>query len=1005
MKFKELLKGFLGHEKVDECFDAIPDSEGINFVLEKSLFDACSEGNASPYLLLQYTYLKMLQEQGEAEQIANGFVVPSPVVAALEEDGEQLLRLPPRFDGKYETSIKGETFRSNFEVQLIPITSQGERVPKFQLRGPYLCLSSTEQYRLHPAEFMALASIQDYQINSDDHTEDKNLWLIGLLQKAKLEGMDIDLSHFRDISVEQPEKIGLTAVTQSDGSLVLAPNFGVGVEPDDFESRKWQLECQESGKSSLRVKDKIVVLDEQKLAATHEILTHRHIPKEQVQAFLKAPSAFIDASLVDLDLGFSVRVKGATRFTFMQFGETDESGIRWFEGEAGSSSPERLNSLITTEEDLQLFEEGYKEAKSQGAEEFAFAGETIDISDREKVAEVVTKVRDNISKGIASEVEPEPNSEETKEERATVELADLESNFETLRKASEEAADIVFDLDFSQYKRTPFPHQEKGIRWLLGLAKKSTEEETDKPVRLQGALLADDMGLGKTYMSLVGISELYRYLREQQKTCKPVLVVAPLSLLENWEDEVASTFKVSPFEDVVVLQSGRDLKNYRQKGARAETKQRVGEDDHLDENAIRYSLNVGKSFGANRLDKPKRLVLATYQTLRDYQFSLCRIDWSMVVFDEAQNIKNPNTLQTRAAKGLKADFKLLATGTPVENSLADFWCIMDTAQPGLLGDWDEFKQHYVQPITSADKESEASIRKEVGEKLRADVGLFMLRRLKEDQLEGLPEKRIYTGHPMPNQPDWVYQPELGMVMKGRQLKNYDGVLKDYQAVEGSDRRTIALSTLQKLRQLSLHPSLENEAEMFSSSRKEAEQFAYLSAKLESVVNLLASIQQRDEKVLIFLINKKLQRLLKLWLQQIFSIPVEIINGDTKAVASKKGAETRKGIITQFESKPGFGILIMSPVAAGVGLTVVGANNVIHLERHWNPAKEAQATDRVYRIGQKKDVNIYLPTLHHPERSSFDVNLDLLLSNKLNLKDAVVTPQAVSPEDMASVLSG
>ncbi|MFB2351132.1 SNF2-related protein, partial [Priestia megaterium] len=94
------------------------------------------------------------------------------------------------------------------------------------------------------------------------------------------------------------------------------------------------------------------------------------------------------------------------------------------------------------------------------------------------------------------------------------------------------------------------------------------------------------------------------------------------------------------------------------------------------------------------LDMDRRLVLTTYQTLRDYQFSMCVIDWGVVVFDEAQNIKNPNTLQTRAAKGLKADFKLLATGTPVENSLGDFWCLMDTAQPGLLGSWQNLRDRW-----------------------------------------------------------------------------------------------------------------------------------------------------------------------------------------------------------------------------------------------------------------------------------------------------------------------
>lgn len=144
-------------------------------------------------------------------------------------------------------------------------------------------------------------------------------------------------------------------------------------------------------------------------------------------------------------------------------------------------------------------------------------------------------------------------------------------------------------------------------------------------------------------------------------------------------------------------------------------------------------------------------------------------------------------------------------------------------------------------------------------------------------------------------------------------------------------------------------------------------------------------------------------MLKIWIQKHFGLNVGIINGDTKTHASNTGSETRKGLIEQFETKEGFNVIIMSPVAAGVGLTVVGANNVIHLERHWNPAKEAQATDRVYRIGQTKDVNIYIPAVHHPKQKSFDVLLNTLLMSKIAVSDAVVTPQAVSEREIINML--
>ncbi len=191
---------------------------------------------------------------------------------------------------------------------------------------------------------------------------------------------------------------------------------------------------------------------------------------------------------------------------------------------------------------------------------------------------------------------------------------------------------------------------------MLKLLESALQGDHEDLYRLQGSLLADDMGLGKTYMSLVAVGEYLASQRAADKPQKPVLVVAPLSLLENWEDEVGKMFTSIPFRDVVVLQSGRSLNEFRIKGAERESVQlasMIDDSGMMDEQSIRYALAVGPEAGVHRLDMDRRLVLTTYQTLRDYQFSLCRIDWGMVIFDEAQNIKNPNALQTRAAKGLK----------------------------------------------------------------------------------------------------------------------------------------------------------------------------------------------------------------------------------------------------------------------------------------------------------------------------------------------------------------
>jgi len=184
-----------------------------------------------------------------------------------------------------------------------------------------------------------------------------------------------------------------------------------------------------------------------------------------------------------------------------------------------------------------------------------------------------------------------------------------------------------------------------------------------------------------------------------------------------------------------------------------------------------------------------------------------------------------------------------------------------------------------------------------------------------------------------------------------QLDIYNATLK----VQAEAETNVVLAALQRLRDVSLHPQLADKG-MLRLPEKDKALTALVneSGKLQSIISVLTEIKKRKEKCIIFAVNKRLQQFICLALGRHFKLgPLPIINGDTKAVAKKATVKTRKSIIQEFEDQVGFRIIVMSPVAAGVGLTVVGANNVIHLERHWNPAKEAQATDRVYRIGRKK----------------------------------------------------
>lgn len=1003
MGLADIFKSLLGEGRAvlstQQGFAYGADSDGLNFYLDKKSYAALAEGQGNALQKIQLVVLRMLEEQGIAESLANGFHISAEDVAGMDEEQAEILRLPRRFAMDFVSQISGRTGHSSFRVQLAVLSDSGE-VP-FTRRGPLLHLTSTEAYRLTPAELMGLMAWEYHQnLRPEQRGEPANLRLMAELQTAARSGMRIDLSHFDRLDVVVPENIGVIATRLPDGSLMLSPSLGDGSTPDQLEKRWSQLDMNAEG-GVLRIDNRVVLLEPKKMAAIKEVLGNKRIPADKVAEFIATPSAFLDAALVDLDLGFSIRVAGIGKLLHIEFGELDGNKQDWFALDSRPAPVEIISKLVQSPEDLESFTKAYTAAKEQGAESLIFGDQPVDISNPARVEEQLAKVKESFS-APAPEEPVEPKSIVEPKERVSVLLRDVdEIKSVLLRKAAD--ARPTTEPDWQAYARHPFPHQREGISWMLGLLASAVQDNHDDLYRLQGGLLADDMGLGKTYMSLVTVGEYLTQQKAADRAQKPVLIVAPLSLLENWEDEVGQTFKGIPFRDIVVLQSGRDLNRFRVKGAERESAQLASlmdEEGQMADDAIRYALTIGPESGAHRLDMDRRLVLTTYQTLRDYQFSLCRIDWGLVIFDEAQNIKNPNAAQTRAAKGLKADFKLLATGTPVENSLGDFWCLMDTAQPGVLGGWSQFRDSWIKPILSAPDEERDEVRRQVGAGLREAVGSFMLRRVKENQLKGLPSKTIHSGVAQPQGGQQLHAAHLAVCMKGIQLQTYDAVLDDFRARRATeDMRGTALAALSQLREVSLHPRLREEAQLMTNSASEARSLMAQSGKLAVLLELLDRIRQKDEKVILFMVTKRLQRMLKLWLDQIYGLDVAIINGDTAAVAKKSDELTRKKLITAFEAKSGFNLLIMSPVAAGVGLTVVGANHVVHLERHWNPAKEAQASDRVYRIGQQKDVFIHLPAVTHPQFDSFDVHLDRLLRGKLLLKDAVVTPEAVSECEM------
>ncbi|OOH85485.1 helicase SNF2 [Pasteurellaceae bacterium 15-036681] len=971
-----------------------PIESGINFIMPPQAVNSIEKyAIESPLFSFQYAYLQTLLEQEQAHRFPNGFFVPAEIITDLDDNFAQLFKFPPLFKGNYEAVVNHKTSNVAFDVRYKLLMEDGDKISSYNLAGPFLEISSNEIYRLTRYEWQTLKALDIHQnLPLDVKTEFENNKLVYQLQLAQKQGMRVNLAHFDSIEVIMPEKVGVAVQELSDGSIELTPSFQ-GINIDDIRQRTGQL--SQDGKQLLKVKNKSVLFDEMQLEAIHEILTKRHISKSQVKTFLESPTAFLNSSLIDLDVGFSIRVFGAEKFTHHYFGETEKSGIQWF----GSMTtlvepPEALMAIINDPITLSDVEELIGNARATGADCIEVQGHQIDISEFDNVEKVINHIRKQIYQENQDLENPPTTESETGKNDSTTIVIGIDSNDEQatfsgyIQQIDEELKSNQQDFARDNLKRLPFPHQEEGIKWLL--AHLSISQQKNMPSG-SGGLLADDMGLGKTYMTLVAVNEFYRRLEAQNGVAKPVLIVAPLSLLENWKAEIEETFIQSPFKDIVILQSDGDLKRFKHGGS--EIRQYIGENDIVPLDTIYHSLKVGEKYGNRRLDVPQRLVLATYQTLRDYQFSLSKVDWSIAIFDEAQNLKNPNALVTRAAKALKADFKLLATGTPVENSLKDFWCLMDTVAPGLFGAWKQFREEYIQPILDSQEQENANdVKIEIGKKLRQKTGQYMLRRTKAEKLKGLPQKYVYSG----DREDKNYLSILDAQMSGEQLASYNKIINDVKYSTVEDKREIILSSLRQLKVTSIHHNLVVNENLLAE--------AYLSAKITSLMKLLEQIKSRNEKVLIFAETKVVQAYLTALITLSFGIMPDIINGETKAIATVKDNQTRKAIIDKFQAQAGFNVLIMSPIAAGVGLTITGANNVIHLERHWNPAKEAQATDRVYRIGQQKDVNVYLPMATHPNIRSFDLQIHQLLSNKIDLSNAVVASSNITPQDVIAIFN-
>ncbi|MBF5006179.1 SNF2-related protein [Diaphorobacter caeni] len=507
-------------------------------------------------------------------------------------------------------------------------------------------------------------------------------------------------------------------------------------------------------------------------------------------------------------------------------------------------------------------------------------------------------------------------------------------------------------------------HQLHGVAWFQNLVSKG-------PSACRGALLGDDMGLGKTLQLL----SLLAWYYEHNPNAAPSIIFAPKSLLENWANEVKKFFTPS-FPDVLVLY-GEELKALKQPAGLIDEQVRAN--------------------GIIELLKPKwvgssKLVITTYETLTSYEFSLARQPFSFVICDEAQRIKTPGTLVTLAAKKLKADFRIACTGTPVENSLADLWCLFDFVQPGLLGALEEFGKTYRRPIEcDTDEQKESLVR------LQGKIAPQTLRRTKADIAAELPKK--YFAHKRVDEKELGFKqhPEvrdrLEIAITDYQRTLYMGGLKKLQdatnETDGRKRARLSFGALHLMKAVCAEPYCLPGTKFLLDGRGKDAHLAN-SPKMHWLLEQLEKVQKSGQKAIVFTELREAQAALYYFLREQFGIKPFIINGDSQG---------RQGYIDKFSAKDGFDVIILSTLAAGAGLNVTAANHVFHFTRMWNPAKESQATDRAFRIGQERDVFVYCPTIV-ADFETFDVRLDELMKKKAGLADSTLDKDA-----LVSMLNG
>ncbi len=494
------------------------------------------------------------------------------------------------------------------------------------------------------------------------------------------------------------------------------------------------------------------------------------------------------------------------------------------------------------------------------------------------------------------------------------------SSFQLLRSAlsgeyfgakvnlTDEVRDLIKEL--TEVKDIPLPagihatlrpYQQRGYAWMYRNARIGF-----------GSVIADDMGLGKT---LQVIATLLKYKEDGMLSDKKALVIAPTGLLTNWASEIE---KFAP------------------------------------------SLKIHIFHGTHRkIESEFDILLTSYGVARSEALRLKKIPWHTMVIDEAQNIKNIDTKQTKAIKTIEADNFIAMSGTPVENRLSEMWSIMDYSNRGLLGTPKEFQDTFASQIESYNDH-------ETAEKLKKVTGPFMMRRLKSDKsiISDLPDKlEMDCFSTLAKEQATLYE------------KTLEEALREIDGIDPADRQSLfvrqglVLQMILALKQICNHPAQFLKNKILDPS---------LSGKISLLFDKLDSIVESSEKVLVFTQFAEMGKILQQLVSERYGEPALFYHGGCSI-------KQRKEMVDAFQGNHVDKIFILSLKAAGTGLNLTRANHVIHYDLWWNPAVEAQATDRAYRIGQKNNVMVH----RFITKNTFEERINEMIQSKKALAEMTV----------------